>query len=251
MRATVASIALAATLSLGAAAPVSAQSGATRTDRARVSINFGFQPSSVTFETSATTPSYVENAVFRTTYSVSSGPMFDAGVAVLVAGGFGLGVAVSSFSREHDAAVSGTIPHPFFFNAPRSISGTAPGLERSEVAAHIQAVYVVSSGKIDVAIAGGPSWFNLKQDLVTDVAYAETYPYDTAAFTKATTSRVTASKLGFNVGADVGVHFTRNVGAGGIVRFSRASVALAGANGVSVTVDAGGLQVGGGLRLFF
>jgi hypothetical protein len=249
MLATVASMTLVGALSLGVATPGLAQSGPTSTDRVRVSINVGFQPSSE-FETSVTKPSYVENAVFKTSYTVSGGPMFDGGVAVRMAKNFGLGVAVSSFNRKNDAAVSGTIPHPFFYNTTRAISGTAPGLERSEVAAHIQAVYVMSGRKTDLAIAGGPSWFNVNQDLVTDVAYTESYPYDTAAFASATTSRVTQSKLGFNIGADIGVHLSRNLGVGGLVRFSRASVTL-GANGVSVTADAGGLQVGGGLRVFF
>ena len=250
MRTGVASIALAAALSFGVVPSVSAQSAAW-TERARVSINFGVQPSSTTFDTSITKPSYIENALFETTYTVSSGPMFDGGVAVRLAKSFGVGVAVSSFSRKNDAGVSGTIPHPFFYNTPRAISGTVPGVERREVAAHLQAVYVISGRKADLAIAGGPSWFNVNQDLVTDVAYTETYPYDSAAFASATTSRAAKSGLGFNVSGDVGVRLGQHVGVGGVVRFSRASIALAAANGVSVTADAGGIQLGGGLRLFF
>src|SRR5262249_1711439 len=125
------------------------------------------------------------------------------------------------------------------------------GLERNELATHIQAVYVVPRGKLDVAIAGGPSWFNVKQDLVTDVIYTETYPYDVATFTSATTNRATKSAVGFTVGVDVGIRFNAIVGVGGLVRFTRAPTDLSAANGVAVKVNAGGVQVGGGLRVYF
>ena len=53
-------------------------------------------------------------------------------------------------------------------------------------------------------------------------------------------------KTGFNVGADVGYYFTKNVGVGGIVRFSQTKVTFS-----LGEVDAGGAMVGGGLRLRF
>ena len=221
-------------------------------DRARVSINFGVQPSSTTFTGATTKSVYLETSTINTTYGVSNGQLFDGGVLVRVAGGFGVGVAVSSFSKSQTAAVTGSIPHPFFFNTPRSIGGTTAALERSEVVAHIQAAYVISSKRVDVAISGGPSFFNVSQDLVGAVTYSETYPYDTATFMAATVTKVTATKIGFNAGADIGVKLSKSVGVGGLVRFSRASLSfpLPGA-ATSVSADAGGLQVGGGLRLFF
>ena len=220
-------------------------------DRARVSINVGSQLGTESFTTTATKPIYLENGVFTTTYPTPTGPMFDGGVAVRLRGNFGVGVVVSSFSGKGDGAITGTVPHPFLVNTPRSLSGTAAGLERREVATHIQADYVIPRGKLDVAIAGGPSWFNVKQDLVTDVVYAESYPYDVATFTNATTTRVTKSALGFNVGVDVGVRLGPNIGVGGLVRLAHARTDLSAANGVAVKVNAGGVQLGGGLRMYF
>jgi hypothetical protein len=81
--------------------------------------------------------------------------MFDGGVAARLKGNFGVGVAVSWFSGKGEGAVTGTVPHPFLFNTPRPVNGTASGLERNELATHIQAVYVIPRGKLDVAIAGG------------------------------------------------------------------------------------------------
>ena len=251
MRAQAFRVLLAAGCILAPAAPVLAQSSMAWTDRVRVSVNAGLQSSSVGLGTSATNTTYLENAIIESTATIGGGPMFDGGVAVRIVRNLGLGVSVSSFNGTFDAAVSATLPHPFFFSTIRAIAGTAQ-LEREELAAHVQAVFVVPVGRrIDIAVEGGPSWFSVSQDLVVGVAYTEDYPYDEASFSSATVSRVKRSQLGFNAGADVAVHLTRHFGLGAMVRYSRASVELAGANSVSVTVDAGGLQVGGGLRVFF
>jgi hypothetical protein len=221
-------------------------------NHARVSINFGVQPSSTTFSATTTKPLYQESATIDTSYSTSSGAMFDGGVLIRVKRRFGLGVAVSSFSKSETASVTGTIPHPFFFNTPRAISGVTGALDRSEVGVHIQAAYVISSKRVDVAIAGGPSFFNVSQDLVADVTYTQAYPYDTAAFAAAAVSKVSATQLGFNAGVDVGVKLSRRIGVGGLLRFARASINFPLPNtAAGVSTDVGGLQAGGGVRLFF
>jgi len=46
--------------------------------------------------------------------------------------------------------------------------------------------------------AGGPSWFSVGQDLVSDVTVTQTYPYDTAAFASATAVHRSRSRVGFN-----------------------------------------------------
>jgi hypothetical protein len=237
---------------LGLSAPSANAQNNAWSDHARVSINFGVQPASTTFTSITTKSVYLESLPINTTYGVSRGQLFDGGILVRVARGFGVGVAVSSFTKRQDAAVTGAVPHPFFYNTPRNIGGPASGLRRSELVTHIQAAYVISSKRFDVALAGGPSVFNVSQDLVGDLTYTEMYPYDTATFTAATTTKATGTKIGFNAGADVGIKLSRNVGVGVLVRYSRAKVSfpLAGSS-ADVNADVGGPQATGGLRLFF
>src|SRR5262249_30762160 len=148
--------------------------------------------------------------------------------------------------------VTGSIPHPFFFNTPRSLTGTAASLQRSELATDIQAAYVIGTKRYDVVISGGPTILRVKQDLVSAVAYVATDPYDSVAFTSATTVNAERTTIGFNVGADFGYKLSPIIGVGGLVRFSRAtpSFSLIGSTS-EVSVDAGGLQIGGGVRLYF
>ena len=241
----------AAVVLLAVSAGVARAQGAP-TDRARVSLNVGIQPASASFTGTTTSTVYLEQATINTTYRTPSGLLFDGGAVVRVAGNFGVGIAVSSFSKSQDAPVTGTIPHPFFFATLRPLSGTATGLQHRETAVHLQATYELLFNRLSIVLAAGPSFFSVSQDLVSDVSYTEVYPFDTVTFTSATTKKVTASKVGFNVGADIGITLAPHVGVGALVRFSRASVSFPlDGSAAGVDANAGGIQAAAGLRLFF
>ena len=225
-----------------------------QSDRFRIHLDGGGQFSSIAFDTSATKTVYIENAVIGGSYDVTRGLAIDGGIGVRLVGGIGVGVSVSSFMQAHDAAVSAAIPHPFFFRTPRTIIGTATGLRHDELVTHLQGLYTLHpSRRLDVVLSAGPSFFRVQQDVVTDVVFTDTYPYDTPAFTSATAQRVRAkNKVGYNAGADVGIRLARHAGVGASVRFSRADMSLTMPNSTTtVSMDAGGTQVVGGLRLFF
>jgi hypothetical protein len=150
--------------------------------------------------------------------------------------------------------VSAAVPHPFFFKTPRSISGTAPALHREELVTHIMGIYTLHPGRaLDIALSAGPSFFTVRQDVVSDITFSDTYPYDAPAFTSAATQRVKSSNTtGFNVGADVDLRLARHAGLGGSAKFSKATVPLSVPNSsTTVSVDAGGTQIAGGLRIYF
>ena len=239
-------------LALAAAAPAAAQFSTDR-DRIRIHVDAGGQLSPSTFETRSTGLVYLENAVIDSSYTVPSGLMADAGVSVRIAGPISIGVTVSSFMPARDAAVSAALPHPFFFATPRTVNGIANSLQRDELVTHIQGIYTIRpSAKIDLAVSAGPSFFHISQALVSDVAFADTYPYDAPTFRSAPTQRITSRKTGFNVGADIGYRLSRHAGVGGTVRFAGATATLAVPNSTTtVSVSAGGAQLGGGLRLYF
>jgi len=239
-------------LALGRAGQASAQATADR-DRFRISVNGGVQISSIAFDTSATRVVYLENAIIDTSYKISRGPAVDGGVSVRIAGNVGVGVTVSAFTAKNDANVSGAIPHPFFFKTPRTVTGTATGLRRDELVTHLLGIYAFRpTANVDVAVSAGPSFFRVRQAVVDDVAFSDTYPYNAPAFTSAASQRVSGHKTGFNAGADIGLRLSRHAGVGGSVRFSKAVVSLVMPNSTTTTsVDAGGVQLAGGLRLYF
>jgi hypothetical protein len=219
--------------------------------RFTISVNGGYQPSSTSFDDRFTFDLNRETASVDTDYSVDAGPLFDAGVGFRIWKGLGAGIAISRFSVDSAGQAEATLPHPLFFQRNRQISGETTGITREETGIHIQAQYHLPPfGRVYVTLAGGPSVLDIQQSIVTDVNYTEEFPYDTATYVGVDSQRVSGTATGFNAGADVRWMFTRNVGVGGLVRYTRATVDLT-RNNRTVTVDAGGMQVGGGVRLAF
>jgi hypothetical protein len=217
-------------------------------DRVIVSVNASYLATSRTFDDERTFPLHAETATFSTDYSVEPSIGVDAGGFVNVWRGLAAGVAFTSHSDARDITIQGSLPHPLLFNRNRGIEGTAAG-EHEETAAHLQFGYIVPVGKSDalrVIVFGGPSFYTVKQSVVTAIQHTESYPFDEAAFSSATVETEEASVTGFNIGADVSYFFTPNVGVGGIVRFTGATASFSLGD-----VDAGGALVGGGLRLRF
>ncbi len=245
MRVIVALIALVA----GCARASTAQS--TSSDHARVSLNVGTQPTSSTFAATTNNPIYAQTSTLTTSYSVPNGPFVDGGVTLKVSGGFGVDVAASWFSKSETAPISGTIPNPSF-TRPRPISGTSSPLQRTEITGSIDAAYVVSRDRVDVALSAGPAFFTVNQDLVSDVTFNESPSFNAVTFTGAVVTKASNTALGFNGAVDVGIRLSKNIGIGGLIRYSRATMTLPLANtasGVSATV--GGAHIGGGLRVYF
>jgi hypothetical protein len=234
--------------------------------RGFVNINGGYQVSSNDFGDTSTFRLNAEDGRLDTDYTVQSGPTIDVAGGATVwrqtpppgsgAGAAGwqiaAGVGVTRFSRSTPLAIDASVPHPFFFNRQRSVAGEIGGLERSELAVHVQGRAVVPMrGPVQVMIFGGPSFFRVDQDLVSEVSYAEEYPYDTAGLGQTVSTRASESTIGYNVGADVAYFFSRQLGVGGTIQAAGATVRLPAPGGGTVDAKAGGLQAGGGLRVRF
>lgn len=233
---------------LGSAVTVAAQQGA----RGFVTLNGGYLVTSRNFADNIVFTTFVEDGDLDADYRLGGGPLYDVGGAVRLWRNLAVGVAVSVFTKIDDASVTARIPHPFFFDRDRQISGTQGDLRREETAVHVQGIWVLPVNEaLEIAVFGGPTFFNITQDLVTDVLFTQAYPYDTATYTGTTTGRQSRSKVGFNVGADVTFYFAGHFGVGVLARFSRATIDLPSHDGGTVAVETGGFHTGGGLRLRF
>ena len=217
-----------------------------------ISVNGAFQATTNDFSDRFEFERNLETGSTEADYPVQGGFIFDAGAGYRLWKNLAAGVAVSYFTRDDVAGTTSSFPHPFFFNQPREVTGEATGVKRSETAVHVQAMYLVNpGGRLRLVLSGGPSFFRVEQDLVTEVTITETFPYDTATFASAQKSRKKGSAPAFNVGADVMWMLNPRFGVGGLVRFSRASVDLDAPGARTISVDAGGVYAGGGIRLLF
>jgi hypothetical protein len=241
--------AVAAIVILGAASGYAQTTGAS--PRALLSVNGGYQATSNDFRDGVVFRDNTEEGRFDTEYDVSSGPTFDVSGSRQIRRWLGVGGGVSRFSRSAPAALTASVPHPFFFNRPRSVNGNISGLGREELALHFQLRAVVPVRRLQVSLFGGPSWFRVKQGMVTSITYTEEYPYDQALFRDEETTIETEAALGFNAGVDTAFFFTRQAGIGVLVQYAGATVNLHSAGAGWREVKAGGIQTGAGLRLRF
>jgi len=219
--------------------------------RGFVSVNGGYQMTGNDFASTSTFRANVEDGSVTADYEVKGGPTFDVGGGVKLWRYIAVGVGVTRLSGATGSALNGSVPHPFFFNRPRPVTGDAVGLERSELAVHVQGQLIAPIGsRLQVTLFGGPSFFHVEQELVTGFTWSDTFPFDEASFSRATTSSATGSSVGFNAGADVAYFFTRYVGLGGVVQFSHGTVGLDFGES-SPQAKLGGVKAGGGLRVRF
>ena len=242
-------LAVAAVLVL-CAAPAAAQT--TLPFRAYISVDGTRQGAGDDFQDAAVFTEHAEEGRFETDYSVSGGPAFNVSGGAVIWRQIGVGVGVSRFSRSTPVVFSGQVPHPFVFDQDREVSGDIGGLKREELAVNIRASAVFPLGnRAQVMVFGGPSFFRVKQGIVTDFTFTEQYPYDTATFASGESRNEKESKIGANVGVDVGYFFTPQIGVGGMVQFAGATLDFPSAGGGAREVKTGGVQAGGGVRLRF
>lgn len=194
---------------------------------------------------------HAEGASVEADHRATAALLVDGGFAVRLRRAFGIGVSVSRFSGSGRAAVAAQIPNPFEFDKFREVSGTASGLDHTELAYHVQLRYSRAIGRrLRLVLAGGPTAFDVRRELVTDVQVDEAYPFDTATFRNANTRAAKGTGIGFHAGADIVWMAARQVGVGALVRYARGAADVKGPSR-TVSVDTGGLQIGVGLRMYF
>jgi len=195
---------------------------------------------------------FAERATVDTRYSTKVLPGFSIGGGQTVWRQLAVGADLERVWKTGSGDVSAQVPHPFFFNRLRAVSGEAASLQRSETALNFRASWSMPvAARLNLAVGGGPSWVWLQQELVRDVTVAQTYPYDSATFGGVVTQRDTRGGLGFNVGAALDYRFAQRLSAQLTTRYSHARVRFDSADTGNIDVTAGGVRIGAGLRIPF
>lgn len=215
-----------------------------------VALDGAFQAATADFRDNVNFFLNAENGELNVDYRVGTGWVLGGELGERVWRRLIVGAAVSYFEKQGQASVDARVPHPFFFNRPRTVRGEADRIARTELGVHILAGWLLPlSDRLDLLVSGGPSYIRVRQSLVEEVGFTETFPFDSAAFAGVSTMKVEQGSWGANAGADLTFRFHPHFGVGTRVRFSRASIDLPSADGDDVSVDVGGLQVVGGLRV--
>ncbi len=222
------------------------------TDKGWLSVDFGSQGAPAAFTGATTYQTNLETGTVSTNYPIKSARQFDVGGGARLWRNLGIGVTVSYATQNDDIDVTAKIPHPFFFNQMRTVTGSQSGVLRQETGVHVQALWMIpATSQLQIGVFGGPSFIMVKQGIVTVVNVRETYPYDAVTFVSADTAEQSRNAVGFNAGVDASYLFNKRIGVGGVARFTRARTTFDLADGSTVAADLGGAQFGAGLRVRF
>jgi hypothetical protein len=205
-----------------------------------------------------------EVGTWEAAHAIKAGSsFFDIAAGVRVTRDVGVGVAYTGRSkRTRDATVTARVPSPIFFDVLRDATATATGLEHTERAVHVQALYYVPvTVEFGLVLSAGPTFFSVRDELVESVAPVEVGgDFSTVRLENLGVAGQRNNTVGFHVGVDAqymflrNIGFLQNIGAGAMLRYSRGSVDLtapAGTSSGEFKIDTGGLEIGAGLRFRF
>src|SRR4051812_44393952 len=221
--------------------------------RGYASFNVGGQLQSQTFTSVSSPTIYDETAHISVPYEVKSGMLLDFSGTVRVWRKLGVGLGYSWFSNTGQETITAQIPNPLFVNSPRTATASSGDVSHSESAIHLLFAWPFAlAPKFDVAVVVGPSFINVSQDLVTSIAPVESgAPFSTVSIGSVAVSSESKWATGVNAGVDLLYHVTESIGAGVLLRYVGGSVDLPVSGGGTIKVDAGGTQIGAGIRYRF
>jgi hypothetical protein len=169
--------------------------------------------------------------------------MFDLSAGYRVWENVSIALGFSRFSDSSSSQVTGTVPHPQFFDRAVTSTAEAADLTHSQRAIHLSFMWTTPvANKMDASVFAGPSFIKVTQELVRSIQIAA----GTQSFTPVVTEE-SKNVTGFHIGGDVTYAITRMIGVGGLARFVIGSAELESISDLSLS----GFEVGGGLRLRF
>ena len=233
------------------AAVALASSAEAQNRRVRLLVNGLYNSTSQSFTDSVTFTSFLENATSTRSYDRGTGFAFEVGAIVGLASSFGVMGSFELFDGTIDGSFQESLPHPLFFDQPRSLAGELGDLSYTERALHIDAVFTREISSMTVDVFGGPTLFFTQTEVISTVSSSSDYPFDEVQLVSTNTVKLDDNPIGFNVGGSLTYRITPAIGVAFQARYSQASVSVTPPDGNAIELDAGGFRVGGGIRIAF
>ena len=216
-----------------------------------------------TFAMTAPIDRFTEPAELAAHYVLPRAASFEVGAGVMITRRLGIGASYDGTMHEHAAELRARIPHPLFADAAATdMAETDPVMQRIERSLSVHAMVVVAqTRRLRLRVFGGPIYYRIEQDAVDAITYNQIYfvrqPTNVVQLTGFDYARIDGSGWGAHAGADASLFLTRILGVGVFTKYDRGQVRIDNplAAGLGhpgrVTIAAGGLQAGAGVRLKF
>src|SRR5262245_37080269 len=215
--------------------------------KGKLLVTGSFGVGAVDYSETRTFTQFVEQGRIDAAYTNSGKVGVELGLQYNLVPHFGLQAGYALNNRDTDATITASIPHPFYFNQPRTATAQATDYSYRESIIFVDLVGNGRSGKWEYDVFAGVSFFKVEPDVVSEIQFNQTYPYDSVTITGTPKTSLSANKTGYNVGANLDYHFSEHVGFGIQGRYSRAKFSFVTTPGNNLDLDAGGFQAGAGI----
>jgi hypothetical protein len=163
--------ALTSAVLVGAALPASAQTTPWE-DRVFVNLSFGVDTGTTNISQNRSFVVYGETGTLQADVDYGSFPIFDMAVGARIYRNVGVAIGFHTGGTKGDGQLVASVPHPQFHERPRSVTVPFDDADRDERATHLQIGWMVPvNEKFDLFIYGGPSFFQVTQEMVTDLSF--------------------------------------------------------------------------------
>jgi hypothetical protein len=193
---------------------------------------------------------FAEEGRIDADYARGTGPAFELGLEYALGGRFGVAASFNLVGGGTSTTYEASLPHPLYLDRPRRATGDLDGLSYGERTLHLALTYRRGRGRIRYGAFAGPSYGSVRVELVDRVQYQQSFPFDEVQVTGVPPVSHRGAGFGYNVGAELDYRWRSRLGAVLRLRYHRLGPELPETAG-TVDIDAGGLQVGAGLRLSF
>jgi len=204
----------------------------------------------------------VDSIAIGLTQPMSASPAVDFGGGVIVRNRWVFGASFDRTAETSPAEVVLTLRHPEYHPTLTGTAATEP-LERVEQGLHFSVgMNVPITSAFSLRVFGGPSYLTRDQAILDDLDFHEPQDQVTGAYSAKVdwteTKQVHSSAWGYHVGADGSYFFSKYVGVGGQLRYSRATFETENAlqsrledRPMTDRVTGGGLSLAAGIRIRF
>lgn len=225
--------------------------------------NFGMaQPVGDTLTSTAVAIDGNDRNEVRLTSTLKSSPLVDFGGGIVLRNRWMFGASFDRTAQSVPSDVTLTLHHPDFHPTLTTTKATDP-ITIVDQGVHLSAGVNIPTGSAFVLrVFGGPSHLTREQDVLSDISVSESVNSATRTFSAVIDSfelrRVRSTAWGYHLGADGSYFFSRHLGIGAQLRYTRATFetenvlqSMADDRPVTDLVKGGGLRLAAGVRLRF
>ena len=189
-------------------------------------------------------------ASYSINYNFEKGNSFNASLGYKFSSSIGIELGMDLCSRNILSDYSASIPHPWLFNSPREADNEGT-YKLTENVVYLNFVYSIPFSKFGLDIFGGPAYFLSKIELIKEIQYSYSYPYETISIS-ANTEEVKKNSFGFNAGTSFNYYIVKGFGIFVNAQYFSSSVDFEPTSDIpGLKLTLGGFKAGAGLKILF